>query len=246
MEEISRGRARTRDEKEMNRQDAKYAREDLLFLIRRMVPADEKQNLAFYFLASWRFGLLFFFAVSSACAPANHPITVKPYVAAEKTAIFHSSGDPFVLFVPPVKGTRERLWYSVRDKQWFLNREPPALIREALVVELQSMKFVLTDELEGADARLDAEITWFSPDGGKPLSAGVIISLSLYEPGAAQPLWRGRLQGGCTLDSMPLLESAIPERMGHALSEAIEKAVRKLRWDPTFPEAIERMRSLLR
>jgi hypothetical protein len=169
-------------------------------------------------------------------------VPVKPHVPVEQTALLPSTADPLVLFVPPVAGSTQTLWYGIKDRDWFLEQEPATLIREALVRELESMGFKVSDDLQKCHARLQAEIRWFAPDGDKPLSAGVIVSFSLYGMDGVKPLWRGKLHGGSNPETSVLMESDIPEFMGRAVSEAIGRAMRKLRWDPTFREAIERIR----
>ncbi len=171
----------------------------------------------------------------SACTGSRWIVTTEPPSPQWTSPVLSQT---VTIFLPTPEGCRDRSWYGVKGRQWTLKEEPTTLVREALAVELEAMGAVVKDTCHGCSGRLHAEVRWFAPDGGYPLSAGLIVSLSLYRAEGKTPIWRGKIHGGCSLAGDPLLASDIPGLMGEAISEALKDAAKELRWRPGFLDAL--------
>lgn len=139
------------------------------------------------------------------------------------------------LYVAPVAGSEDRLWYEAGSRRWFLERSPALLVREALVQSLEAMGISTTQSPACADARLDARIRWFAPYGHSPFTAAVIVSVSLAGGEGDQVLWRGRIRAGRANGASKT--SGVyggRAKIEKTVSEVLTEAVNQLRWKPGF------------
>lgn len=147
---------------------------------------------------------------------------------------------PAVLLVR-VRGNRDRVWYRVGEHTWSLEKEPVDIVREALEAELRAIGVHVTDDPGRASGLLDTEIRWFAPYGHSYLTAAVILSLALYPNGSANPIWRGRLQGGEYTRPPVFRWGGCNPLIEEMANRALGKAVEQLRWKAELAQAIDRL-----
>ncbi|MCF8061775.1 MAG: hypothetical protein K9M82_04595 [Deltaproteobacteria bacterium] len=148
------------------------------------------------------------------------------------------------LYMAPVEGPEDRLWYETGSRRWYLERPPTELVREALVQGMEFMGLRFTEHPALADGRLEARIRWFAPYGHSPFAAVVIVSLSLHGGEGAQFLWWGRIRAGRDEKPKGMGVFGGREELGKVLSEVLTEAVDQLRWKPEFRHALRCMRSI--
>ena len=143
-----------------------------------------------------------------------------------------------VLFLGPVAGTSDKLWYRIGKYEWFLDESPVSLVEKGLSRALQRMGITPTSHPSRAQGRLEAEIRWFGPYGPYYRTAAIIISLTLYSGNEKEPLWQVRLRGGSHSNDVVFTPSGVKSTAGKAVSEALSQALRQLRWKPDFFHAL--------
>ena len=75
------------------------------------------------------------------------------YKPSENARPIVSPDTRFTLFVAPVSGPSDQLWYRIGGYTWFLEKSPTTLVEEALVDELELMGIRVTnDPSEGQES----------------------------------------------------------------------------------------------
>lgn len=146
------------------------------------------------------------------------------------------------LCLGPIQVLDSGLWYRIGDHSWGLEKPRTLIVHDALAEELRRMHITISKnpfEGQNQQGRIEVEIRWFGPYGCYPLSAAVILSLSLYPKDASEPSWRGKFQAGAFYRAAFLTAYAKKVLMQKAGSEALSKAVRQLSWNWDFVRAIE-------
>jgi len=146
------------------------------------------------------------------------------------------------LSLGPIRGLDSRLWYRIGDHSWILEKPPQLTVYDALAEELRRMRITVSkNPLQGKSrqGRIEVDIRWFGPYGCYPLSAAVILSLSLYPKDAHEPSWRGKFQAGTFCRAAFLTAYLKKVLMQKAATEALYKAVRQLSWNWDFIRALE-------
>ena len=146
------------------------------------------------------------------------------------------------LCLGPIRVLDSGLWYRIGDHSWGLEKPRTLIVHNALAEELRRMHITISKnpfEGQNQQGRIEVEIRWFGPYGCYPLSAAVILSLSLYPKDASEPSWRGKFQAGAFYRAAFLTAYAKKVLMQKAGSEALSKAVRQLSWNWDFVRAIE-------
>jgi hypothetical protein len=146
------------------------------------------------------------------------------------------------LCLGPIRGLDSGLWYRIGDHSWALEKPRELIVYDALAEELRRMQIKVSKNLlhgKSQQGRIEVEIRWFEPYGCYPLSAAVILSLSLYPKDSHEPTWRGKFQAGAFYRASILTAYLKKVLMQKAASEALYKAVRQLSWNWNFIRAIE-------
>jgi hypothetical protein len=142
----------------------------------------------------------------------------------------------------PIRGMDSGIWYRIANHSWTLEKPRELIVYDALAEELRRMHITVAENpLHGKSqqGRIEVEIRWFEPYGCYPLSAAVILSLSLYQKNAQEPSWRGKFQAGTFYRAAFLTDYLKKVLMQKAASEALYKTVRQLSWNWDFIRAID-------
>ena len=170
------------------------------------------------------------------CA-AEHAVLVRPSLRSGKHAVpLQPQGG--LLLVQTVGERPGRLWYANGFHSWVLERDPSAMVLQALEEELKLMGIGVTEDPSQDVPRLEIELRWFGPYGHSPLTAAVIIALALYPIQSHQPIWRGKLQAGEQSAQQMVHAGDEAALMGAIISTALSDALAQLRWKPGFLEAV--------
>jgi len=146
------------------------------------------------------------------------------------------------LCLGPIRSLDSGLWYRIGEHSWVLEKPRKLIVYDALAEELRRMQITVSKnplQEKSKQGRIEVEIRWFGPYGCYPLSAAVILSLSLYPKDAHEPTWRGKFQAGAFYRAAFLTAYLKKVLMQKAASEALYKAVRQLSWNWDFIRAIE-------
>jgi hypothetical protein len=143
-----------------------------------------------------------------------------------------------VLYLAPVQGDESRLWYRSGNAVWTLGEPPTLIVHKALAQELGRMGVMLTDRPGHGRGRLETDIRWFGPFGNSCSTAAVILSLALYPKDAAEPIWRGRMEGGARFQASAGIMARLGAPAEKAASDALGKAIRQLEWNVDFRRAL--------
>lgn len=146
------------------------------------------------------------------------------------------------LCLGPIRGLDSGLWYRIGKHSWVLEKPREIIVYDALAEELRRMHITVSKnplQAKSRQGRIEVEIRWFGPYGCYPLSAAVILSLSLYPKDAHEPAWRGKFQAGTFYRAAFLTAYLKKVLMQKAASEALYKAVRQLSWNWDFIRAME-------
>ncbi|MBW2030320.1 MAG: hypothetical protein JRJ31_14755 [Deltaproteobacteria bacterium] len=176
------------------------------------------------------------FAISS-CLPA-HMVIDTEYQPAQIFTPIVPPPERLSLFLEPIRGFDELEWYRTNLHSWSLDKRPSLLVREALEGELPAMGIDVKDTDEDVKGRLKVSVRWFGPYGNSPVSAAVILAVSLYGPGHVSPTWHGKVEGGVLPKVVPIGKRNINKEINRAMNEALSKAVARLRWNAEFCQAI--------
>lgn len=146
------------------------------------------------------------------------------------------------LYLEPVKGQLGKLWYQLGDYKWYLEEDPVDLVRDGLIQELQILGIsVASDRTEKEQNRLKAEIRWFGPYGQDYLTSAIIISLELYPKGSDSPIWRDKLEAGTQIQGSQFSLNGNTRLVEQIVSDTLIQALRQIRWNAEFRQAIEQI-----
>jgi hypothetical protein len=170
------------------------------------------------------------------CA-AEHVISVRPSPM-EGNRVLLLPPQKGMLLVQAVGERQGTLWYKTAFRSWVLERDPAAIVLQAVEEELKLMGISVTADPSQAGPRLEIELRWFGPYGHSPLTAAVIVAFALYSADSGRPVWRGRVQAGEALYRERVGTEDEDAVIGKVISKVLSDALMQLRWKPDFLEAI--------
>ena len=180
---------------------------------------------------------LILFFILSGCSPSNVILRTK-YRPGKIIDPILPFPERITLFLEPVTGMDESLWYTIRDYSWTLEKSPSILVRDAFEMELPFWGIELSNNSKKAKGRLKVSIRWFGPYGNTPIAAAVILSVTLYRGDEDEQLWHGKVEGGVKPRPFPAGTDNINTAIEGVIYEALSKAMAKLRWNGEFYQAI--------
>jgi len=171
------------------------------------------------------------------CAPALHEVDAFYLdTSSPQPRVPEAQGKP--LYLAPVTGYNSSLWYSDESGVWVLKRLPTAIVRDALILGMQSMRFEFVETPSESRARLHAMVRWLAPYGHDPLTAVAIVSLALYSADGMNLLWWGRIQAGRINRPAEILHGDQSNILEEIFSSVLTRAVKQLRWNPELRQAL--------
>lgn len=171
------------------------------------------------------------------CFPGKMVIDLEYRPERSSTPIL-SPGEILPLCLETVKGSDSVEWYKTGKYTWWLDRGPTHIVREALERELPLMGIELKGTCEDVKGRLRVSVRWFGPYGNSPVSAAVILAITLFDVDKEGPIWHGKIEGGVLPAPMPVGKKKIERAISKAINQALLKVVSRLRWNGEFCQAV--------
>ena len=171
------------------------------------------------------------------CSPANTILNKKQHLNNNFNPIL-SDPKGITLFLEPIAGMDEYQWYKLKNYSWILNRSPLALVRDALEKEFPLWGIWLSEDAKEADGRINVTIRWFAPYGINPVSAAVILAVTLYGNEGENPLWHGKVEGGVLPQPMPTGIDNVKIAIINVIAAALSEAITNLRWNGEFSQTL--------
>jgi hypothetical protein len=140
----------------------------------------------------------------------------------------------------PQQAQEDRLWYRADGYAWFLEKEPTALVGEALKTELQRLGFFVLTDPKACPERLEFQVRWFAPYGHNSATASLIIALALYSRNRLEPVWRGRLRAGSASNEIASSMQGQTLLIQKVVEEALAKAMQQLHWQPGLSQSLHK------
>lgn len=177
------------------------------------------------------------FFILTGCSSTNSILNSKYRPEKNIDPILHSS-QKITLSLDPVTGMDDYQWYKLGSFSWTLAKKPTVLVRDMLEREFPFWGLELSDDLKRAKGILEVSVRWFGPYGNSPVSAAVILGVTLFANNKAEPVWHGKIEGGVLPQPLPVGADNVRISIEEAIEEALSEAVYNLRWNGEFCQAI--------
>ncbi|MBW1998116.1 MAG: hypothetical protein JRJ29_09160 [Deltaproteobacteria bacterium] len=147
-------------------------------------------------------------------------------------------GEILTLCIEAVGGVDGFEWIKTDKYSWRLDRRPAHIVREVLERDLPLMAIEVKGTCEDVRGRLRVSVRWFGPYGNSPVSAAVILAMTLFEANGDIPVWHGKIEGGVLPAPMPFGKRNIERAISKAINQALSKVMSRLRWNGEFCQAV--------